>query len=389
MNAPVYLDGFATLPLAPEARQAMLEAWEMPGNAASPHAAGEQAARRVEAGREEVARLIGASPGEIVFTSGATEANNLALLGTCRTMADKAPGRRRIVVSAIEHKAVLEPARMLAANGFEVILAPVDGGGRLDLDRLTELIDETTLLVSVMAANNETGVIQPVREVAGIARAAEALVHCDAAQAAGKVPIDVAALDVDYLSLSGHKLYGPMGIGALFVAAGAPLPEPLQHGGGQERGVRPGTQPVPLIAGFGAAAAAARERLSRDVVWGREKAERLAAGLAAHQLRHSRITDGHEVLPGSLALSLEGVDADHLCLALAKNVQISTGSACTSGQLRTSHVLKAMGFSEQRARSVVRFFCHRYLDLETIDMAVEAIAQAALRSRLATGDLRQ
>lgn len=389
MTAPVYLDGFATLPLAPEARQAMLDAWETPGNASSTHAAGEQAARRVEEGRQEVADLIGAAPGEIVFTSGATEANNLALLGIARAMADKSAGRRRIVVSAIEHKAVLEPARTLESIGYEVILAPVDGAGRLDLARLAELVDETILLVSVMAANNETGVVQPVREAAAIARGAGALVHCDAAQAAGKVSIDVVDLDVDYLSLSGHKLYGPMGIGALFIAAGAPLPDSLQQGGGQERGIRPGTQPVPLIAGFGAAATAARESLADDAERGREKAERLAAGLAARQVRHSRITDSHEVLPGSLAISLDDVDAEHLCLALARDVQMSTGSACTSGQLKTSHVLEAMGFSEEAARSVVRFFCHRYLDLAMIDVAAEAIAKAARRSRLATGGLRQ
>lgn len=389
MKAPVYLDGFATLPLAPEARDAMMAAWERVGNATSPHAAGEEAARRVEAGRAEVARLIGASPGEIVFTSGATEANNLALLGAARAMANRAPERRRIVVSAVEHKAVLEPVRALEASGYDVVLAPVDQGGRLDLGSFAELVDKSALLVSVMAANNETGVIQPVAQAVAIAREAGALVHCDAAQAVGKIPMDVVDLDLDYLSLSGHKLYGPMGIGALFVAAGAPAPEPLQWGGGQERGIRPGTQPVPLIAGLGAAAALARARLTADAAGGREKAERLAGSLARRQLRLSRITHDHDVLPGSLAFSIDGVDAEHLCLSLARTVQLSTGSACSSGQFRTSHVLEAMRFSTGTARSVVRIYCDRYVSLGEIDEAADAIVEAARRSRLAPGGLHQ
>jgi cysteine desulfurase len=389
MSEPIYLDGFSTLPLAAEAKRAMLAAWERPGNAASPHAAGEQAARLVEAARCDVARLIGAAPGEIIFTSGATEANNLAILGATRAIAQLAPGRRRIVVSAIEHKAVLEPALALEASGYEVLLAPVDSGGRLDLRRFEELVDDSTLLVSVMAANNETGVIQPVAEVSAIARASGALVHCDAAQAVGKIPIDVIALDLDYLSLSGHKLYGPMGVGALYVSAGAPLPQPLQWGGGQERGVRPGTQPVALIAGLGAAAAVALERQDVDAPRARAKSDRLAAALAERQLRFEKITDGHDVLPGSLALSVDGISADDLCVTLARRVQLSTGSACTSGQLRRSHVLEAMGFSEEKASSVVRIFCHRYVDIDEIETAAAEIAQAALRTRVATGEVRQ
>lgn len=390
MTRSIYLDGFATMPLAPEAREAMLAAWETPGNAASPHRAGEQAARLIEAARAEVADLIGAAPGEIIFTSGATEANNLAILGAAQTVAPRAAGRRRIVVSAIEHKAVLEPAAALEASGFEVVTAPVDEWGRIDLARLAFLLDDKVLLLSLMAANNETGVVQPVAEAAELARRAGALVHCDAAQAAGKVAIDVALLDVDYLSLSAHKLYGPMGIGALYVSAAAPLPAPMQRGGGQERGIRPGTQPVALIAGFGAAAALARERLTGDAAIASAKAERLAEGLTARQLRFRRITGGHEVLPGSLAMAIDDVVADDLCLSLSGTVQLSTGSACTSGQLRTSHVLEAMGFSEKDARSVVRLFCHRYLEEDEVDAAVVQIAQAARASSpLETGEVRQ
>lgn len=388
MTRPIYLDGFATLPVAPEARAAMLAAWETPGNAASPHRAGEQAARLVEAARAEVAALIGAAPGEIVFTSGATEANNIAIIGTARALSPSASERRRIVVSAVEHKAVLEPAAALAASGLEIAVAPVDSAGRLDLSGLEALLDQDVLLVSVMAANNETGVVQPVVEAASFAHRVGALIHCDAAQAAGKIPIDVAELDVDYLSLSGHKLYGPMGIGALYLSAAAPVPVALQSGGGQERGLRPGTQPVPLIAGFGAAAAVARKRLAGDAARGAAQAERLAAGLAERQLRLRCITGDHQVLPGSLALSLDGVVAEDLCLSLSGSVQLSTGSACTSGQLRTSHVLEAMGFSEIEARSVVRLFCHRYLDAADIDYAVAQIVRTA-QAALATGDVRQ
>jgi cysteine desulfurase len=364
LDGAIYLDGFATLPLAPEARDAMLEAWKTPGNASSPHEAGERAWHIVETARGEVAALIGACASEIVFTSGATEADNLALLGVAR--AEPRPGRKRIVVSAVEHKAVLEPAQVLAGEGFDIAVAPVDGHGRLDLEAFGRLVDDRTLLVSVMAVNNETGVVQPVAEAASIARAAGALFHSDAAQAAGKIALDVEALDVDYLSLSAHKCYGPMGVGALYVSAAAPSPRPLQYGGGHQGGQRPGTEPVALVAGFGAAARVARE-----------------------QLRFSPVTGQWPVVPGSLAISLEGVDAESLCMMLARQVQLSTGSACTSGQLRTSHVLEAMGFSEEKARTVMRAFCHRYVDRDQITMAAEQIVAAAQRSALATGGLRQ
>jgi cysteine desulfurase len=389
MSEPVYLDGFATLPLAPEAQAAMIDAWSLAGNAASPHGAGERAAQIIAAARAEVAALIGAAPSEIVFTSGATEANNIAILGAARAAGPKAGGRRRILVSAVEHKAVLESAQMLAEEGFEVLLAPVDRYGRLDLDRFTALLDDQVLLASVMYVNNETGMIQPVAEAATLARAAGALVHCDAAQAAGKIPIDVAELDVDYLSLSAHKCYGPMGVGALYIAAGAPKPRPLHYGGGQQAGIRPGTEPVALIAGFGQAARIAGARLEADRRHGEHLANLLLSELGARQLRFSRVTGEWPVVPGSVAISLDGVDADALCVMLAHTVHLSTGSACTSGQLLTSHVLDAMGFSEEEARTVVRAFCSRDMDDAAISMAAERIATAAARSRIATGEVVQ
>ncbi|MES0198868.1 cysteine desulfurase family protein [Mesorhizobium sp. M0011] len=386
--APIYLDGFATLPLADEARAAMLGVWEQPGNAGSANASGERAARIISDARADVAALIGATASEIIFTSGATEANNLALLGV-PAAARSLSGRRRIIVSAIEHKAVLEPAAALAGQGFEVTLAPVDANGRLDLEALAALLDENVLLVSVMLVNNETGVIQPIADVAALAHGVGAYVHSDAAQAASKIAIDVAELNIDYLSLSAHKCYGPMGVGALYVAAGMLAPAPLMHGGGQQSGVRPGTEPVPLIAGFGAAARAAADQLVSGEAAGAARISRLLDRLASHQMRFTRITGDHAVVPGSAAIAIEGIDGDSLCAHLAREVSLSTGSACNSGQIRISHVLDAMGFSEDLARSVVRIFCDRTLSNAEIDRAADAIVVSVQRCRLATGEVHQ
>lgn len=389
MDAPIYLDGFATLPLAPEARAAMLAAWELPGNAGSPNGSGERAARIVAHGRAAVADLIGAAPAEIVFTSGATEANNLALLGVAAAYGKSQRDRRRIVISAIEHKAVIEPARRLEAEGFTVTVAPVHDNGRLDLNALSRLVGDDVLLASVMLVNNEIGVVQPVREVAQIVHAAGALFHCDAAQAAGKIPIDVLELDVDYLSVSGHKCYGPMGIGALYVSAGAPRPAPQIFGGGQQGGARPGTEPVALIAGFAAAARVARSRLPEDQTHGFRLIALLLDELARHQLRFTRMGENAETVPGSAAILMPGVDADMLCATAAREVSLSTGSACTSGQIRVSHVLEAIGFSDRDARSVVRIFCNRYTTEAEVVAAAHLIADAAKRCWLATGEVHQ
>lgn len=389
MAVPIYLDGFATLPLAPEARNAILSVWEQPGNAASPNAAGERAASIIADGRAEVAALIGAAPTEIIFTSGATEANNLVLLGVAQSVAARDSLRKRIVVTAVEHKAVLEPARMLAAQGFSVSVAPVDKDGRLDLAAFEALLGDDVLIASVMLVNNETGVIQPIAEAAALVHAVGGLMHSDAAQAAGKIAIDVLDLDVDYLSLSAHKCYGPMGIGALYVGAHAPKPTPLLHGGGQQDAVRPGTEPVALIAGFGAAAKVARSRLEGDHSHGQMLICTLLDGLAAQQLRFRRITGDAAVVPGSAALLLADVDADQLCATIARDVSLSTGSACTSGQIKKSHVLDAVGFSENDARHVIRIFCHRYQGVDEIEMATDRIVAAVNRSRLAAGEVRQ
>lgn len=385
----IYLDGFSTMPLAPEAKTAMIDALEKVGNAASSHSAGEAAAQRIAHARLAVADLINAAPSEIIFTSGATEANNLALIGVAKSAAHATDYRRRIIVSAIEHKAVLEPARHLASLGFDVIEAPVGASGVIDLTVLAELINANTLLVSVMAVNNETGIVQPVAEIATLAHDAGALFHCDAAQAVGKIDCDVQALDVDYLSISSHKLYGPMGVGALYCAAHAPRPEPLTFGGGQQSGIRAGTEPVALIVGFGKAAAVAAGRLPTDAAHNAHLGAKLLAGLTDRQVRYALLGDDQRRIPGGGAIALEGVDADLVCTMLARTVQVSTGSACAAGQVLTSHVLDAMGFSEKTAQSVLRFMANRYLTSEQIDWAANEIAAAVHRSVLVAGEVRQ
>lgn len=387
--APIFLDGFATLPLAPEAREAMLDAWALPGNAGSPNASGERAAQIIANARADIAALIGAAPAEIIFTSGATEANNLAILGIAHLDIAQSAGRHRIVVSSVEHKAVLEPAYILAGQGFEVVVIPVDRHGRIDLRRLEALVDERTLLVSVMMVNNETGVVQPVSQAASIAHAAGALFHTDAAQAVGKIAINVLDFEVDYLSLSAHKCYGPMGVGALYCAASAPAPKPLIYGGGQQNAVRPGTEPVALIAGFGAAAKVAMTSLSVDASRGRAFIGALLDRLAQHQIRFERITGNRPVVPASAAISIQGISGDDLCAMVARHVSLSTGSACSSGQLKTSHVLEKMELSDDDARSVIRIYCHRYLTENDVEAAATHIIAAVARSRVATGEVRQ
>jgi len=389
MSDPIYLDGFSTLPLAPEAQTAMVSAWSKPGNAGSPNAAGERAARIVADGRAAVAALVGAAPDEIIFTSGATEANNLALFGAARAIARKAPHRRRILLSAIEHKAVIEPVRRLEAEGFVTTIVPVTPSGVIDLAALRALAGNDIALGSVMLVNNEIGTIQPVAQAAHIIHAAGGLVHCDAAQAVGKIPVDVIDLDVDYLSLSAHKCYGPMGVGALYVSAVATRPDAQLLGGHQQGGLRSGTEPVPLIAGFGAAARLAQARLATDAEHGNGLLDLLLDELRRRQLRFSIVSGDAERVAGGTAIAISDADGDILSALLAKSVAISTGSACTSGQIRASHVLEAIGFSEQKARSVIRLFCNRYTGEQEILSAADEIVKAVHRCGLATGEVRQ
>ena len=377
-HEPVYLDYNATTPVDPRVLQAMLPYFsEVYGNPANGlHRQGRLAARAVDEARERVADLIGAQPHEIVFTAGATESNNLAIEGLTRHATGP---RRRIVTTTVEHKAVLEPCRRLSREGWDVVVLRVDRDGVVDMTTAAEAIDGNTLLVSVQAANNEIGAIQPMAAIAALAHAHGALVHCDAAQAVGKVVVDVTALDVDLLSASGHKLYGPKGIGLLYVRGGPrqlPL-EPLSLGGGQEAGLRPGTSNVPGIVGFGQACALAKETLQQEgarLVALRDRLEiLLIEGVP------KLIINGQSAarLPNTSSLTFPNTDADALLLNLP-GLMLATGSACTTGAVEPSHVLQAMGVSREAAYGTVRVSLGRYTQLDDIMRAVALMQEAWL-----------
>lgn len=392
MNAPppIYLDAFATTPIAPEALVSLTEQLRRPGNAHSPHAAGAWAAGAVERARRAVGQLIGADPQEIVFTSGATEANNLAILGLARAAAAGGSLRRTIITSSIEHPSVLGPAAALESEGFRHLKAPVKRDGRLDLRALRALLNEDVLFVAVMAANNITGVLQPVAEIARMARETGALVHVDAAQATGKVPLDVSAWEVDSLSISGHKLYGPPGIGALFLASTSPfVPLPIVYGGGQERALRSGTLPAALIAGLGAAVEVALRRMDEDAIRLRAMEVRFCDALAARQVRYQLNGSAEYRLPGAMNLAIPGVAADHLVESLSRRIAFSTGSACASGHISIAPTLKSMSIPDAIARSSMRIYFNRYSDERDADRAAEAIAEAVLKQPLAPGGVVQ
>ena len=367
------------MPIAPEAREALLDALDMPANASSPHALGERAASIVTNARRDVAALVGCAPAELIFTSGATEANNLAIVGGAAAQLRSGDRRRRIVVSAIEHASVLEPAAHLVEQGFEIVVAPVGRDGTVDIDALTGLVDEECWLVSVMAVNNETGVIQPIKQIAAVARAVGALVHCDAAQAVGKIAVDLPDWDVDFASLSAHKAYGPVGVGALYVAAGAPTPQPLQLGGGQQAGRRSGTEPTALLAGFGAAATIALRDLTVDAAKCAKLLDQFLDELSLRQVHHHKINGSSSTVPGGISISIPGCDANDLCLRISREVQISTSSACRTGQIKSSHVFNAMGYHDTEASTIFRVMMNRYLDNSDIRRATRVIADALER----------
>ena len=371
--APVYLDYQATTPLDRRVLDEMLP-WftEKFGNPHSAsHAYGREAEAAVERARAEVAALIGAEPREIVFTSGATEANNLAIKGAARF--HRAQGRDHIVALATEHKCVLESARAMVREGCRVSLLPVGSDGLVDLDTLAAAIDERTAIVSVMAAHNEIGVLQPLAEIGALCRGRGVLFHSDAAQAAGKVAIDVAAMKLDLLSISAHKLYGPKGIGALYLRRRPRARiEPLLDGGGQERGMRSGTLPTPLCVGFGAAARIAEAEMASEAARLLELRRRLLAGLRA-QLPEVRLNgDEARRLPGNLNLGFPGVPAPALIEA-CPGLALSTGSACTAAEVEPSYVLRALGLPEALAGASLRLGLGRYTTESEVDFAVEAL----------------
>jgi cysteine desulfurase len=369
----VYLDYAATTPLDPLVLDSMMPFLTREfGNAASPHPFGRRALAAVEEARAQVAALINADPEEIVFTSGATESINLALKG----IVSAAPvGRRHLVTTPTEHKAVLDSADALEVSGARVTVVPVDRHGVVELDALERALTRDTCLVSVMAANNETGTLGPVQEIAALARERGALVHTDATQFAGKLPLDVDELGVDLLSLSSHKLYGPKGVGALYVRRGRRSGlAPLIHGGGHEGGLRSGTLNVPGCVGFGRACQVAEIHLGRDADALRTLRDELERTLLARVQETS--VNGHiqSRLPNIANLRFAGVDSDSLMLAMP-DVAVSSGSACTSATPAPSHVLRAMGIGYAAAGESIRFSLGRPTTLAEIDYAATRVSE--------------
>jgi cysteine desulfurase len=380
MHAPVYLDHHATTPVDPRVLNAMLPFFGLNfGNAASrAHSFGWAAEKAVEHARKRIAHLAGAQPREMVFTSGATESNNLAIKGA----AEANPARNHFITVATEHRAVLDPLRHLERQGSRVTVLAPRSDGLLDPDELRRAILPETLLVSVMHANNEIGVLQPVAEIGAICRERGVLFHCDAAQSFGKVPIDVNALHIDLMSASAHKLYGPKGVGFLYVRRGAPRFQlaAQMDGGGHENGLRSGTLNVPAIVGFGEACAVC----SREMP---EESARLAALRDQLLARLTAGLDGVTVngslaqrLPGNLNLSFAGVDAESLLMALP-DIALSTGSACTSGTPEPSHVLRALGVRDELAHSSVRIGLGRFNTEEELDHAAHRLIESVKKLR--------
>ncbi|HYN03850.1 MAG TPA: cysteine desulfurase family protein [Vicinamibacteria bacterium] len=366
----VYLDHNATTPIDPLVLDAMLPFLRDDyGNPSSLHWFGQRARGAVEEARGRVAELLGADPAEIVFTSGGSESDNAALRGAT---AKAKPPRAGVVCTAIEHHAVLNTAKALGEEGRPVAIVRVGEGGAVDAEELAASVSETTALVSVMLANNETGVLQPVAEAARLARARGALVHCDAVQGAGKVVVDVRALGVDLLTLSAHKIYGPKGVGCLYVRRGTPLAA-LVRGGGQERNRRAGTENVAGVVGFGAAAALARESLPADAVRVEALRDRLEARLLA--IPGARRNGEGPRVPNTTNVSFEGVEAEGLLIALdLEGIAVSTGAACAAGGVEPSHVLRAMGLPPERVESSLRLSLGRGTTEADIDHAADIVA---------------
>jgi cysteine desulfurase len=378
LDKPIYLDNNATTPCDPLVVEKMLpfftETYGNPSNGL--HRQGRMAAKAVEDAREQIAILIGAQPNEIFFTGGATESDNLAIFGITRLQ--KNNPKKQIISSQIEHKAVLYPCKKLMTEGIDVVFLSVDNQGSVNVDQALEGINPDTLLVSIHLANNEIGTIQPVKKIAEFAHRVGAIVHSDAAQAVGKIHVNVNDLDVDLLSFSSHKIYGPKGVGALFIRGGLranPL-EPLVYGGGQEKGIRSGTTNVSGIVGFGEAAKITQKSLSEE-------------GLRINDLRNifekgllseipGLIINGYNAtlrLPNTSSLTFPKIDADALLLNLP-DVMLGTGSACTSGTIEPSHVLQAIGLTRGEAQSTIRASLGRFTTHEQITIAIKLLVSA-------------
>jgi len=381
VRTPIYLDNHATTPVDPRVLEAMLPYFtERFGNAASKsHAFGWEAEAAVDTAREQIAKVIGAAAKEIVITSGATESDNLAIKGVADAYRDKG---NHIVTCVTEHKAVLDSCKVLQKHGLQVTYLPVQPDGLIDLERLRESLTDGTILISLMAANNEIGTINPITEIGRLAKEKNILFHTDATQGVGKLPINVDALGIDLLSLTAHKMYGPKGVGALYVRSTKPRVKltPMIDGGGHERGMRSGTLNVPGIVGLGKACEISQKEMSAEGERLIALRERLKEGILA-ELDEVYI-NGHSVerLPGNLNMSFAYIEGESLLMGL-KEIAVSTGSACTSASLEPSYVLKALGVSDELAYSAIRFGLGRFTTAEEIDFTIRRVVEEVRRLR--------
>ena len=382
IGTPIYLDNHATTPVDPRVLETMLPYFTKSfGNAASKsHSFGWEAEAAVDSAREQVAKLIGASSArEIVFTSGATESDNLAIKGAAEAYRSKGD---HLITCATEHKAVLDSCKVLEKHGFRVTYLPVTAAGFVELARLREALTDRTILISIMAANNEIGTIQPIKEIGRLAKEKGILFHTDATQAVGKIPINVESLGVDLLSLTAHKMYGPKGVGALYVRSSKPRVKitPLIDGGGHERGMRSGTLNVSGIVGLGKACELAGTEMSAEGERVTALRERLKRALY-DQLDDVRINgDASQRLPGNLNMSFAYIEGESLMMGL-KEIAVSTGSACTSASLEPSYVLKAIGLEDALAHASIRFGIGRFNTEEEIDFAGQRVVEEVSRLR--------
>lgn len=380
-NRPIYLDYQATTPMDPRVLETMLPYMQLQGFGnphSRNHAYGWQAEDAVELAREQIATLIGASPKEIVFTSGATESNNLALKGVAHFYKEK---KNHIITCVTEHKCVLDTARHLEQEGFQVTYLPVQKNGLVDLEQLKNAITDQTALVSIMAVNNEIGVIQPIAEIGKICRERGVFFHTDAAQAVGKIPLNVEEMNIDLMSISGHKIYGPMGVGALFVRRRPRVRlSAIIHGGGQERGMRSGTLPTPLCAGLGKACEIARLEMQDEQKRLIELQEYFLNKLQT-SLKDIYINgDTHQRIPGNLNISFAYVEGESLIMGM-KDVAVSSGSACTSASLEPSYVLRALGVEEELAHTSLRIGLGRFTTKEDVEKAADQIIATVTKLR--------
>jgi cysteine desulfurase len=379
-DQPIYLDYQATTPMDPRVLEAMMPYFTYKfGNPHSrSHSYGWEAEEGVEKARGQVAKLIGADEKEVIFTSGATESNNLAIRGVAEFYKDR---KNHIVTTVTEHKCVLDTCRHLEQNGFEVTYLPVQKNGLIDLDQLRDAITDKTVVVSIMAVNNEIGVIQPLVEIGRICREKKTFFHTDAAQAAGKIPLDVEAMNIDLMSISGHKIYGPKGIGALYVRRKPRVRlVPLIVGGGQERGFRSGTLPTPLCVGLGEAAEICMKEMDGEARRLKKLQERMLKGLQAKLPEIYVNGDLEHRIPGNLNISFAHVEGESLMMGI-KGLSVSSGSACTSASLEPSYVLRALGVEEEMAHTSLRIGLGRFTTEQEVDTAVADLVHHVTKLR--------